>query len=603
MENQDFKAKPVEQPILEPGLRQEIRDEVSVPDADESFYQANKYYIWAIVFGALVIAVLAFFAFKKPSSEPVKQANLAIYIDSPDTVPSGGEAVYTIKVENQDTKTLSKLSLELVYPDGMSYVFSNPKAENLSGSLFDVPDLSPKQNVTIFVKTKVVGNINEVKTLKARLHYSFSNFNSEFVADKSADIRLSASDVAVEITGPKETTAGQLVIYEIRYKNNAKEAIKNARVKAEYPADFSFGQADPAPSLSNNIWSLPALEAGGEGIVKLTGTYKSAGPGEQKTINVNFEVLGPDGNYFTQANSTAVSGISSLPLVATQEIQSAEAFGIVSPGDSVNVIVKYQNNSNIAVSGVNILVTLNSKSIDFSSLSAEGGQVTGNTILWNAAGVSNLERLNPSESGILSLNFKVKDPAVSDSTKNLQIDSSIKIKSNEYEAFFPGNSLSLKISSPAQLKASLEYLSGSLPPKPGQQTVYKVKFILQNSSNDFSAGTVSAFLPLGPSGFVAGSVKGAEAANTQFDQSTGKLSWNVGFLPAYTGKYSPSKILEFQIKLSPSASQVGQTPDLVKNIVFSGKDNFTAQDIILKTDDLNTSNLPGDQGYENGRVE
>ena len=264
--------------------------------------------------------------------------------------------------------------------------------------------------------------------------------------------------------------------------------------------------------------------------------------------------------------------------------------------------IRYQNNGSTVASGVNIAVTLDSRVVDLGSLRAEGGQINNNTITWNASSVQNLENLAPNESGQLSFSLQINNPAVKDSSKNLTLVSNIKIKSSEANDFYPGNTLSLKVSSPSKIESDLSFVSGQLPPKVGLSSVYKVKLALSNSTNDYSNGVLSAFLPLGPGAFVSGSVSPAEASNVQFDSSTGKLTWNVGSLPANTGRFAQPKTLEFQIKLSPSAAQANQAPVLVKTIGFTAQDVFTGQDISISGDNISTNDLSG-SGYGNGTVQ
>ena len=235
-------------------------------------------------------------------------------------------------------------------------------------------------------------------------------------------------------------------------------------------------------------------------------------------------------------------------------------------------------------------------------MQAEGGLVNNNTILWNASGVANLENLSPSESGELRFSVQVKNPASRDSSKNLSVISGIKIKSTEYETFFPGNELILKISSPAALASRLDYSSGSLPPQVGKSTIYKVTLSLSNSSNDFSNGVLTAFIPLGAGGFVSQSANLSEATKVDFDPTTGKLTWNVGALPAYTGKFSQSRNLEFNVRLIPSSSQVNDSVVLIKDITLMAKDTYTQKDVKVTSDDISTSDLSGQGGYNNGTV-
>ncbi|MCL5667180.1 MAG: DUF11 domain-containing protein [Patescibacteria group bacterium] len=602
----DFTPKPVEQPFLSSREKDKLTgsNAAKPPGGFKNFYRANRLYFWAIAAGLVIIGALAFLIFRKPAPTTVKEANVNVTVDTPDTVPSGGEILYKIKIDNQDPSKLISMSLELAYPEGVTYLNSTPPAGNLSGSLFTVPDLVSGQNATVFVKARATGNVNDAKKLTVTLHYKFSNFNSEFTKTADRTVRLVASNILLELSGPVTTNNAQLVMYTVKYGNSADADIKNARIQMDYPDGFNFAQADPRPDMGNNIWNVGNLPKGAQGSIQIQGTFRSASPGESRIATAELQVLGTDGQYYKQNESNFTTAIASLPLLVTQEVRQAgnNPDSAVNPGETLIYDIKYQNNAATAATGVNVTVTLASKALDLATLRAEGGQINNNTITWNESSVSNLGSLLPNESGNLSFSVRVKNPATRDSSKNLDVASSVKIKANEYESFFPGNELNLKISSPASLSSALSFLSGSLPPTVGQATVYKVILSLSNSTNDFTNGTLTAYIPLGAGGFVENSVSGAEAGNASYDASTGKLTWNFGSLPAHTGQFTKAKALEFNVRIIPAAAQANTSPVLVKNISATAKDSFTGQDISISADDLTTSDISGSYGWDSGQV-
>jgi uncharacterized repeat protein (TIGR01451 family) len=596
-----FVKKAVETPFLESNLKNQLQaSSSSSVGGFKGFYKDNRIYIWGIAGGLIIISLLAFLAFRSPPKPVVKEAKVNVTIDAPQRVASGGEVIYKIKVENQDSSKLVGLELEVTYPDGVSYISSSPKASNISGSAFPMPDLINGQNAVVIIKAKATGNINDEKKLNAKLLYHYSNFSSRFTKEASYSIRLSASDVAMEISGPSTTNNAQIVLYTLKYQNNSKDEIKNARVNIIYPEGFSYISATPQPDLDNNTWNISVLPAGGSGTIELQGNFRSSGSGESKTIEAKI-LVGREGQYYEQGSTSFSTAISSLPLMVSQQLENSNG-DVVKPGDLLTYSINYQNNAKTVASGVNIIVTLNSKALDLSSLRTEGGQVNGSTILWNASTVANLESLSPNESGTLSFSVMIKNPATKDSSKNLTVVSGIKIKSGEYDAFFPGNDLTLKISSPAKVTGSLKYFSGTLPPQVGKETLYTVSLSLSNSTNDFSDGVLTAFVPLGSKGFVDKSENPAESGRVEFDSTTGKVTWNFAGLPAHTGQFSSSRTLQFQVRIVPSASQVNQSPTLVKDIQVEAKDIFTGQNVSINTDDITTGDLSGDQGWGSGQV-
>ena len=288
-----FVKKPVDTPIFEPALREKISGSanlsaVSMASGFKGFYQSNKYYFWAIILGMLIIFTLGYFALRKTPQSAPKEANVAINVDVPSSVASGGEAVYKITLQNNDSQKLVNLQLELAYPEGMAYESSSPQAQNLSGSLFNVPNLIPGQNASIFVKTKVSGNVNDQKTLHIKFHYHYSNFSSEFVKDQSSTITLVASNVLIALDGPGTTNNAQLVIYNLNYQNNSGSDIQNARIKLNYPAGFAFASATPPPDLGTDTWNVGTLANNASSTIAIQGTFKSAQPGTTQTITAQF---------------------------------------------------------------------------------------------------------------------------------------------------------------------------------------------------------------------------------------------------------------------------------------------------------------------------
>src|SRR6185503_14039565 len=168
------------------------------------FYKSNKWYIWGIGAALLVIGVLTFFALR-PNKEELPEANITISVDAPESAPSGAEIIYKIKIQNDDNKALSGMEMELVYPDNVVFVSSSPNPTNSTGTLLPVPDLLSGQNTTLFVKLRVSGSIDQSKTIFTKLRYHYQNFASEFVKESSFSTRLTAAEVALDMTGPSNT--------------------------------------------------------------------------------------------------------------------------------------------------------------------------------------------------------------------------------------------------------------------------------------------------------------------------------------------------------------------------------------------------------------
>jgi hypothetical protein len=418
--------------------------------------------------------------------------------------------------------------------------------------------------------------------------------------ESSHTAKLVAADVVLDLTGPDQSNNSEVVKYDLFYRNSSSKDIDNARIQITYPDGFSYGSSSPEPSLSNNVWNLGTLKANGSGKINFQGSFKSARSGQSFSFRAELLVLDDNGSFFTQASTSFDTSISARPLsVEVNTSIGAAKTGIVNPGDTVNIELKFQNNTQVVNTGTQVVAQLESNAIVDGSIKTESGFVEDQTITWNGSSLPILASLNPNDSGSIKLSFKVKSPATDSDDKNLTITIKPRIKSNQNGAFIAGNEVTLKIASPASLTGSVTSAGGALPPQVGTESSFKVSLKFTNSSNDLRDGVLTGFVPIGVT-VDTNSFTQSEKNLVKYDSSTGKLTWSLGQLIAHAGSSRPQRVLEFTVKTTPSNSQVGQAIVLFKKISFSGIDDFTSQNVNLDLSDLGTNNLPG--GSNTGRV-
>lgn len=560
------------------------------------FYKDNKWYFWAIILGVLIIGALAAYAFWPQKTERTQAAKVSLSIDSAETVQAGGEVIYKVKVLNQDPAKLVDMHLELIYDDGINYVSSSPKSDNISGSDFAVPDLENGQNAVVIVKALAQGNVNDEKKLTARLRYKFDNFNSPFTVETEHVVKLIAADVVLDLSGASEINNNEEAKYDLFYRNSSDKDIDNTRIQITYPEGFKFTSSEPTPSLGQNIWNTGLLKANQSGKISFSGSFNGSPVGQENVFKVELLALDENSDYFTQSSTTFTTTIASKPLSVEAKLNSSSG-GVVSPGSSVSVDVKFQNNTQIANTGLQLVVQIDSNNIIDGSIQAENGYVQDQTITWNGSSNSSLEQLSPKQTGSVKFQFKVKEQ-VSEGD-NLVIKIKPRIKSNQNSTFISGTELSVKISGSANLEGSVSHVSGSLPPKVGTPSSFKVKLSLTNGNNDYKDGVLVGYIPVGVN-LDSNSISALEKTSVKYDSSTGKLTWNVGTIKARSGGTLPSRDLEFTVSTTPSSSQVTKPIVLFKSAVFTATEDFTSKNVNLGIDTISTNNLP--DGSQAGRV-
>jgi hypothetical protein len=83
--------------------------------------------------------------------------------------------------------------------------------------------------------------------------------------------RVDPTAINLSISGPNSLVAGADFEYTVVYKNQDKKALNNIFIKVEYPENFIFQEAQPAPTTGQVEWSLGRLEAGAEGQIVIKG--------------------------------------------------------------------------------------------------------------------------------------------------------------------------------------------------------------------------------------------------------------------------------------------------------------------------------------------
>jgi len=76
--------------------------------------------------------------------------------------------------------------------------------------------------------------------------------------------------VDMQIAAPATVTAGQDMTYTVTYNNQEYVGLKNVNIKLNYPSNFIFTSADPAPSVNSDTWNIDLIgqRSSGKIIVK-----------------------------------------------------------------------------------------------------------------------------------------------------------------------------------------------------------------------------------------------------------------------------------------------------------------------------------------------
>jgi hypothetical protein len=134
--------------------------------------------------------------------------------------------------------------------------------------------------------------------------------------------------------------------------------------------------------------------------------------------------------------------------------------------------------------------------------------------------------------------------------------------------------------------------SGPIPPKVGESTTYTIMWRVKNYYNEVKNTTVKAVLPKNVK--LTGEIFPEEQEEKfTFDSVSRELVWNVGDLLAVQGILNPAPNLSFQVSFTPDATQKGKAPDLIKEAIMTGEDQWTKETLSATSSAIDTT-LPDD---------
>jgi len=224
----------------------------------------------------------------------IQQSPLALRVDAPKEVPSGGDVSWNITYQNASDFDFSNLRLHVEYPDGFTFVSaSTPPTHGFDewGNLV----VKAGQEGRIDIHGRVKGDADEKKVFKASVELIKEGQAPVLLGDAVATstiIRIPLN-LTLAVKGPRgdATTAhaGDTLRYTLTYQNNFTEPIDNVTVSANLVGDMieqgtiqSNGEVSPGePHIQwdkNSVIPFRRLDPGESGDLWVEAKVKNAFP-------------------------------------------------------------------------------------------------------------------------------------------------------------------------------------------------------------------------------------------------------------------------------------------------------------------------------------
>jgi len=548
----------------------------------------NRVFLFSALFFIVSIGVSFFFFFGGVTS--VSSQNIDIEIQGPPTIGGGETLQLEVSVTNKNAVPLELADLLIEYPDGTR------SAEDLKAPLPRVREsvgtISSGESARKTFQAVLFGEENKSAEISVTIEYRLQGSNAIFYKEATYPVLLSSAPLRLSVKALKETTSGQPADFTVTVESNTTSVLKNILLVAEYPAGFTYKEADPKPSFGNTSWLLGDVPVKGKRTITIRGVL-SGQEDEERVFRFSAGVPSDTDEktlvtaFVTSANTVAIK----RPFLSTSIALNGEtgADFTAMRGRTIRADLTWTNNTSSVITDAEIKVALKGAALDKESVSVDGGfyQSLNSTILWDKKTEPELSSIEPGGSGTISFTFaplRLDVGALRNPTILITVDVS-GTRSSEArvpEKITASEERVVRVSSDLLLASQAVYFSGSftnagpLPPKAEVETTYTVIWTLTNSSNTASNVSVTASLPsyvrwvgnVSPAAFPKGE-------SLEFSTIGGTVTWSVENIAAGVGYTSPPKQIAFQIGFTPSISQVGTSPMLVGAQKLEGLDQFT----------------------------
>ncbi len=554
----------------------------------------KKFFIFSILFFIIAIGV-AYYIYTHNTTS-ISSENIDITVIGNAFTKGGEELPLQIEVSNRNKANLEYANLIISYPSGAS---DNP-TDFIRMPHISIGTIKPGETITKNIKVILFGDERSDRNVKIGLEYHPEGSNAISTKEKDYSVNISSAPLSLSIDAPETTATDQPISLTVKAVLNTSLQGNGTVMQVTYPNNFIYESAIPAPSFGNSMWSLDALSLTNPISVVIKGRIVGQDK-DQQVFHVYAGTTKPTDK--SVMNLVYNSLLHSISIVKPFLEANVSVDGTTSAGQRILVTISWINNLPTKITDGEIIANIGGNVFDRTSVESDKGffDSMNNRVVWDRNSVEGLGIIEPGERGDVSFSVKSLSPSDTQaSIKEPQITFDVSIKGREPSlgsAYTEVDNFSkkiVKVLSDFQIASSATYKDGSFPPKAETKTNYNITWSLINGTNPITEGVARSSLPV----YVnwVGSVSPRE--NITYNELTREVIWNIGSVRANTGGTSDREAT-FTISLSPSLSQVGSTPQLMKELFLSGTDSFTGTLISHRTRSINTF-LSGDPNFKSG---
>jgi len=526
----------------------------------EKYYRKNKLHLIVdLALAAIVIMLLGslinIWLFSRAKLFNLMEFRVS---SSPEALVNGQETEFIIAYANATNDELTNVALVLKLPESLRNPQFNLEGYDTKTHTLKIGDMAAKAHGQLIVKGLLLDNFDAKQEFLAVINYKnkYGQDRQEFF---NQDFILSNSVIETKINLPARLIATSPFEGKISIKNNSDLTFKNLKIKFSDSNNFRLIKSDLG-SIAEQPWPIDSLPKGLEKNYNFSGKVYIDKP-QNASISIETYATYEDKEYLISRSSTSAWSEFAKFII---DFVNTEKNQIASPGDSINYTLHYKNTENVSLQNVELGVLVFGEYAEKEKYSA-----------------IKIDTINPGQEGTAEISIPIKSSIGFDAYN----ENGYNIEARVYAVYSGASIESLplitKLNSRLIVNTAAVFFTsegdqigvGSVPPRVGEYVSYWAVIKVMNTNNKVHDAKLIAQLP---EGVDFTNIYNVTAGNQIIHHENSKqIEWQIEDIPVLAGYYNPAPEARIQLAITPSESQVGQTPALLSSISVSATDDVT----------------------------
>lgn len=568
--------------------------------------KSNSFLLFRIF--AVIFAVGGFYLYSNSSVQ-----GISLDAETPSSVKIGEPFDIKVNFSNDSRSVLSHIRLSLNLPT--SVVLADGGVQRIVTK--EIADIQVGGAYQEVFRVVAIPSASQIREFSVAANYSSGLLIADFETRKNISVNVEDMGLNLTITSPEKILSGEEFEITVAY-NRDDSGTENdigtpdMSLQLEYPPTFVQTYSDKKPVSSNgNVWALGSLKNGDKG--KLVVRGKVDLPDE-----TGFEIKAKLVSKFMGSDYVMVSGYSEgiiSPSPLSLKVSLDGGYQAVRPGDMLNYVLTYKNNTEVALQNVILRAKLVGTMFDIPTLVGNNASFNGvnNTLTWDPGLFNELALLQPGAGGSVNFSIKAKNNysirKLNDKNFSLRVDARIESPTVPYlvsaDKTVNLSTLTTKVAGQVSVKASGYFRdaesgilnAGSFPPKVDAPTDFTIHLTLKNFATDVKEIEVRASVEDGV--VFTDKIKSNITAVPEVNGESGEIVWKIDRLTATSGILSDAPEAIFQIRATPRPNKAGLYMPLISITQIKAIDEFTGLELTGLGDAI-TTQLPADKTVAEG---